>query len=53
MIRNRSVLEALPRMASPMPSADKMIMPASSMAASIMAGACAFLTAKMYWYWAA
>ena len=47
MIRNRSALEALPRMASPMPSAERMIMPASSIAASIMAGIRAFLTAKM------
>src|SRR6516165_8382189 len=52
MIRNRSALEALPAMASPMPSADKMIIPASSIAASMMAGTFAFLTAKMYRYWA-
>jgi hypothetical protein len=52
MIRNRSVLDALPRIASPIPSADRMIMPASSIVASIIAGTFAFLTAKMYRYWA-
>ena len=52
MIKNRTLLDGLPARASPMPSADKMTMPASSIAASISAAALSPFWAKMNVYWA-
>ena len=52
MIRNRTLRDGWPARASPMPSADKMTMPASSIAASISDAALASFWARMNWYWA-
>ena len=51
-IRTRTPADGLPARASPMPSADKMTMPASSIAASISDAALAPFCARMNWYWA-
>ena len=52
MIRTRTLLDGLPVRASPMPRADNMTMPASSIAASISDAALALFWARMNWYWA-
>ena len=51
-IRNRTLDDGLPARASPMRSADKMTMPASSIAASISDAPLTPFWARMNWYWA-
>ena len=52
MIRTRTLRDGLPARASPMPSADKMTMPASSIAASISEAPTMPFWARMNVYWA-
>jgi hypothetical protein len=51
-IRTRTLPDGLPAGASPMPSADKMTMPASIIVASIIDAPRTPFWAKMNWYWA-